>query len=157
MANRAKAKGYRGEFEVLQLLQGVVNEVYRERGEEIGVGLPAPELQRSPIGRDIRGLPWISLEVKRHEPTNGYSEVTEQQKSGWWTQCKTNTPAGSEPVLIYRANFQPWKVRMFARLETPGSYIRCPVDVSVEAFLVWFRLRVRESLAYKADKESNAV
>lgn len=142
MANRAKAKGYRGEVEILQMMQGIVTEEFQREG---CAGL-APELKRSPNGRDIVGVPWIAPEVKRHEPTNGYDEVTENQKAGWWQQCKINAGNNREPVLLYRANFQPWKCRMFVRVETPRSMVRAPADVSLEVFQVWFRLRIREEL-----------
>ncbi len=136
----AKAKGYRGEVEVLKILEEIMKEEYAK----VGLVCP-PELSRSPSGRDIRGIPWIALEVKRHEPTNGYDDVTLQQIKGWWEQCKTNTPVGSESVLIYRANFQPWRIRMFGKLHTNDCAIRCPVDITLEAFLIWFRQKIRES------------
>lgn len=137
----AKAKGYRGEVEVLGMLAGILAEEYARAG----LGLP-PELSRSPSGRDIRGISWIALEVKRHEPSVGYSDVTLQQIKGWWEQTKTNCLAGQEPVLIYRANFQPWRVRMFGKLHTERAAVRAPVDISLEAFQVWFRTKVRETL-----------
>lgn len=123
------------------MLAGILSEEYARAG----MG-PAPELARSPSGRDIRGINWIALEVKRHEPSVGYSDVTLQQIKGWWEQCKTNALAGQEPVLIYRANFQPWRVRMFGKLHTERAAVRTPVDIGIEAFTVWFRTRLQEQL-----------
>lgn len=141
MSGRAsKAKGYRGEIEVLSILQQIVNEEYGRRG------IPPPELARSPNGRDIRGLNWIALEVKRHEPTGAADSFTPYKINQWWSQCKTNTPEGHESVLIYRGNRMPWTVRMFARLHTTKSAVRTPVDIAVETFLLWFRVKLTETL-----------
>lgn len=141
----AKAKGYRGEVEVLGILSGILAEEYARAG--LG---GAPELARSPAGRDIRGVSWLALEVKRREPqlVNGVrkDDWNPSILEGWWTQTKTNTLAGQESVLIYRKNHSPWRVRMFARFNTPRSFIRAPVDTSLEAFTTWFRLNVRERL-----------
>lgn len=148
MAGRSsKSKGYRGEVEVI----GILAEIMREEYERAGLG-PAPELSRSPAGRDIRGIPWISIEVKRHEPALNSAtgvrrdEFLPSQVEGWWTQCKTNTLSGQESVLIYRKNHSPWQVRMFGKLHTQDAAIRCPVDITIEAFCLWFRVRLRESL-----------
>jgi hypothetical protein len=137
----AKAKGYRGEVEVL----GMLAEILAEEYAKAGLG-PAPELSRSPHGRDIRGVNWLALEVKRHEPSVGYSDVTLQQIKGWWEQAKSQARADQEPILIYRANFQPWRVRMFGKLHTERAAVRAPVDIGIEAFSIWFRTKVREQL-----------
>lgn len=142
----AKSKGYRGEVEVLGILSRIVKEEY-ERAGLVG----APELQRSPCGRDIRGISWIALEVKRREPgKNPDGSLKEEWNpsilEGWWSQTKANTLTGQESVLIYRKNHSPWRVRMFARFNTPRSAIRAPVDTSLEAFQSWFRISLRERL-----------
>jgi hypothetical protein len=124
-------KGYRGEKEVLTLLEEIVKEEYNR------AGMGAPELARSPNGRDIRGISWIGIEVKYRES---------MQMDQWWTQCKVNTPAGAEPVLIWRANYQPWRVRMFGFLDSKSARVRTPVDIGVEPFLIWFRERLKHEL-----------
>lgn len=136
----SKAKGYRGEVEVLEILSGILAQEYSRRG------LPPPELARSPNGRDIRGISWIALEVKRHEPKGAGDFFTPSQVEAWWEQCKTNAPKGTEPIVIYRGNRMPWRVKMFGRLHTEKATVRCPVDIAVDAFYVWFRARLNEIL-----------
>lgn len=143
MGNPSKAKGYRGEKEVLDMLQSIVNEEYRK------VGVPPPELARSANGRDIRGLPWIALEVKRRENDGSY------QMREWWEQTKKNSPDGHEPVLIWRKNFEPWRIRMFGYIAAgTESRVRCPVDITLEAFLAYFRAKLRSEfkLTFKVDQ-----
>lgn len=158
MANRSKAKGSRGEREILDLLQTVVNEEYGR------VKRTPPELSRGPHGKDIVGLPWLAPEVKRHEPpkvagsNNRLGELTPAQVAAFWEQCKRqavvpeNAPVtgyAREPVLFYRMNNRPWNVRMFGYLGINGrsERVRCPVDTTLEAFVAWFRLRIRADIA----------
>lgn len=142
----SKAKGYRGEVEVLQMLETIMREEYLKAGR----GCP-PELSRSPSGRDIRGIPWIALEVKRREPSKNPDGTRKDDwnpcvVNSWWEQTKTNTLAGQESVLIYRKNHSPWEVRMFGKLHTERAAIKAPVDISLLAFLTWFRIKLRETL-----------
>lgn len=123
----SKSKGYRGEIEVKTILEGIVEEVYGR------MKIPAPELARSPNGRDILGLNWLAIEVKRHERDNPYVI------SEWWTQTKEQAGNNRVPVLFYRMNNRPWNVKMFGFLELPKGRIRCPVEIGLEAFLAWFR------------------
>ncbi len=127
MGNPAKAKGYRGEVEVMRIIETIVREEYGRRK------MSPPELNRSPNGRDLRGIGWIAVEVKYRET---------MQMNQWWDQCKVNTPKGSESVLIWRANYQPWRVRMFGYLDAGDQRVRCPVDISLDAFCAWFRARL---------------
>lgn len=151
----AKAKGYRGEVEVLGILSRILGEEYARAG--LG---PAPELARSPSGRDIRGVAWLALEVKRREPqmVNGVrkDDWNPCVLEDWWNQTKVNTLPGQESVLIYRKNHSPWRVRMFARFDSPRSAIRAPVDTSLEAFTTWFRLNVRERITPAPNKSEPA-
>jgi hypothetical protein len=130
-----KQKGSSGEMEILAMLANVVTMAYREKG------LPPPELHRGSHGRDIRGLSFIAPEIKRHERDNDYNI------NAWWTQAKEQSDAQREPVLFYRMNYQPWNVRMFGYLLVGNDRVRCPVDITLAAFMVWFKLKVEESLA----------
>lgn len=140
MAGRAsKAKGYRGEIEVKEILEGIVSEVYGR------AGIAPPELSRSPHGRDLVGLPWIAVEVKRVERDNPF------MLSSWWNQAKEQAGLNREPVLFYRMNSRPWNIRMFGYLAGTGtSRIRCPVDIGLEAFSAWFRIRLEDGLNLKS-------
>jgi UTP:GlnB (protein PII) uridylyltransferase len=135
----ARSKGRRGEVEIRDLLQAVVTKVCDRRN--------VPELLRPQIernltqsrggGADLQGLDWLALEVKYQE---------KEYNTDWWDQAKRQTKQGQETILIYRRNFHPWRVRMYGFL---GSYVKTPVDVALDAFLVWFECRVEEDLVRK--------
>lgn len=132
----SRNKGKRGEREVVKLLQPVVNEVYQS------LGLEPPVLERNLMqshkgGFDLVGLDWLALEVKYQEQT---------QLTTWWEQCKRQAGKDREPVLFHRKNHATWKVRMFGYLVAGGQRVRCPVDITPEAFLAYLRLRLMKEL-----------
>lgn len=134
MANASKAKGYRGEVEVLELLQTRLNRVYQVRN------LPFIELSRSPHQRDIVGVSWLAPEVKRVENDSPCNVAS------WWEQCKSQAKEGQYPVLFYRKNKRPWTIRMFGHLACGQMRVTCPVDISLEAFMTWFELEINARL-----------
>jgi hypothetical protein len=149
----ARAKGAAGEVEILFMLQQIMAEEY------IRLGLPPPELYRGANGRDIRGIRWLAPEVKRHEPLKGFVDITIQQIEQWWEQAKVQASAGQLPALFYRPNRQPWRVRVFGHIlidedNARAGRIRAPVDISLEVFKVWFRERVKASLANSGGRSS---
>lgn len=132
----SRNKGKRGEQEICRLLQPVVNEVY-----EI-FELDPPKLKRNTLqsddgGCDIAGVPWAAIEIKYHAQLN---------LSAWWQQTVEQAERGQEPVLLYRRNNARWRARMYGMLGRPGIGLTVPVDVDIESFLVWFRLRLTEEL-----------
>jgi len=136
MANRAVQKGNRGEYEVRDMLQPIVDKVYKHAGKVAPI-LKRNLEQRRSGGADLDGLPWLALEVK-------YREALRVDQ--WWAQAKRQAREGQDAVLIHRANYQPWRVRMYGALTVGPRKVRCPVDITVEAFLVWFELRLRHEL-----------
>lgn len=133
---KSRNKGARGERDVIQLLQPVVNQVYEAFDLEI------PKLQRNTLqsdsgGVDIAGLEWIALEIKWQE-SNGVN--------GWWKQCLEQAGQTKEPVLIYKSNRVAWSVRMHGCLVIGnlgrGETTCVPVTISIDSFLVWFRRRL---------------
>jgi hypothetical protein len=142
MPLNARAKGQRGEREVVALLQPVVTKVYH------AAGLPAPELERNLMqsrkgGYDIVGLDWFALEVKRHENL-GLSGIRE-----WWEQCTRQAAEGQEAVLFYRPNRLHWLIKMYGYLcvgPNGGYRVRSPVTVDLPTFLMWFELRLTRDL-----------
>jgi hypothetical protein len=134
----SKAKGYRGEVEVMSLIAEMAMAVCNQ------LGVPPPELARSPNGRDIRGISWIAIEVKRVEADNPSNLLS------WWEQAKSQAQVGQEPVLFYRKNNSPWNIRMFGFLDANGSRIRCPVDIGLPAFRVWFSERYKSTVKVQA-------
>lgn len=147
----ARDKGQRAERQVVKMLQPVVDWVYREHGME------APMLERNLMqshkgGHDIVGLDWLALEVKHHETL-----AVEQ----WWQQAKDQAAKAEkvtgrkvEPVLIYKQNRTKWRVRLFGVLRAGGNDVRCPVEVSDEAFLVWFHHSLDQQLKNGKDGEN---
>lgn len=145
----SRAKGQRAERAVIHLLQPVVNKVCAE------LGMDAPMLERNLMqshkgGHDVVGLSWMALEVKHHE-----SLAVEQ----WWEQTKqqasklqqANEREGRQgevlPVLIYKQNNVKFRVRMFGYVQAGAARVRCPVEVSVDSFVVWFENRLRFELS----------
>lgn len=135
----SRNKGKRGEREVIRLIQPVVNEVYQS------LGLEPPVLERNLMqshkgGFDLVGLDWLALEVKYQEQT---------QLTAWWEQCKRQAGKDREPVLFHRKNNAKWRVRMVGTLDAGSRRVRCPVDISVEAFLAYLRIRLELELNKK--------
>lgn len=128
----SRNKGQRGEREVIDALQPVVNTVYRAHDKD------PPLLQRNTLqsdsgGYDIVGLPWFAPEVK-------YEEVF--AVNAWWKQTLGQAKPGTVPVLFYRRNKVVWCVRMYGMLGAPGSNVQVPVTVCMADFLAWFTRRL---------------
>lgn len=134
----SRNKGKRGEREVIGILQPIINE------ERAALGLPPVVIKRNLMqsyssgGQDIVGVPWLALEVK-------YQENTQVDK--WWQQAVDQAKPGQEPVLIYRGNHQSWRVVLYAYLTTGLGRVRAMVNVNLETFIAYFRLRIKENLA----------
>lgn len=179
-----RQKGKKGEYEVLDMLQPIVDKVYDE------MKLPRVELRRNTnqsgfnrdsttvevSGFDVAGLDWLSLEIKRQEKlyvTGAWMQCKEAAASKW-KGIVLRKPDGMEgagemiyervPVLIWRMNREAWKVRMFGYLtcdgglkfdEGCGGRIRCPVDIGIEAFLAWFEMKLRFEIRSSAKLESD--
>ena len=149
----ARDKGARGEREVLNAMQRVVDKVISElRLERAKVGREGPDqlqllrnsLQSAVGGYDLVGIDWIAVEVKRQE---------KELLQPWWNQTLEsirNKPS-LMPVLVHRGNGLSWKVRMYGYLlagdlSAPVK-IKCPVDITFDAFLIWFEWELRSRLA----------
>lgn len=156
MAKMGREKGKRGEQEVCKLLQPTVDAVYARMRREhptMGVG-ETPKLQRNALqadggGYDIVGLPWLALEVK-------CCETFEFAK--WWQQTVKQAGANKVPVLVYRRNGYPWRVRMRVTVKVlPYSDTTWNplVDISVEEFVNYLSLKAFDELGLQlyADKK----
>lgn len=142
MGKSSRKKGDRGEREAIGLLQPVVDEVCVEKGH-VRLELRRNYAQRFAAKEyDVIGCPWIALEVKRVENQSGLA--------GWWRQVLASCREGQVPVLMYRQNNRRWKVRMLVLVAVAGSvdgaragrFVRMPVDVDIDAFLVWFKQKL---------------
>lgn len=135
----AQCKGARAERAAIDLLQPIVDRVYTELGMEQEL----PRLQRNTLqadggGCDIVGLAWMALEIKHQETLH---------VNQWWEQCVRQAKSNQEPVLFYKQNNVKWKVMMRGLLTTGGAQnVRCPVEVSMESFLMYFEYKLRKEL-----------
>lgn len=128
----SRNKGQRGEREVLDLMQNVINEVYGS------YDLEPPQLKRNTTqsdrgGDDIVGLEWMAPEVKYQE-----TFVINQ----WWAQAERQAGANKEPVLFYRKNRVPWTVRLRLRAHVGDQQLTIVSTIDIDSFLVWFRLQL---------------
>ena len=129
----SRDKGKRAEREVVKLLQPVVTRAFIDAYRE------APELERNLMqsnkgGCDIAGLEWLALEVKHHETV---------KLAEFWQQTKDQATAEQIPVLFYKSNRTKWRVMMFGHLPAHHLRVRCPVDISLDHFLIWFDTKLR--------------
>lgn len=136
----SRNKGRRGEREIIDLLQPVVNEVYE------GNGRNPPKLKRNSMqsdggGSDIAGLPWLALEIKYQEKTDSPHVL-----ASWWAQTLEQAEGERDPVLFYRRNGAKWRVQMYGMLSASGMCFTVPVLISPADFLRWFRVRLNEEL-----------
>lgn len=126
-----RTKGSAAEREIIKLLQQVLD---TELGKE------APKLQRNTLqtaygGCDIHGYPRVAIEVKRQEKLN---------IPAWWKQTLQQASSEQVPILIYRQSFKPWRVRTYGYLPCGKKKVRTVVDISLDAFLLWFRVFVHD-------------
>lgn len=132
----ANSKGKRGEREVVKLLQPIVDKVFGDRGLDI------PKMFRNQNqsalgGYDIDGIDWLALEVKRQEQLNINS---------WWKQAVSQAGVDQVPVLIYKQNHKKWKIQMFGYLDVGELRVKTKVEITLEAFLVYFETKMVQVL-----------
>ena len=138
-ANFAGLKGKRAEREMVKILQPVVAKAWATVG-----GMPAtcPVLSRNLVqsrqgGYDLVGLDWLALEVKHHETL---------KVRDWWIQALRQARTDQTPVLVYKQNNVKWRAMVWGYVPAGAKRIRCPVDIDLESFLLWFEHRVLDEL-----------
>ena len=138
-ANFAGLKGKRAEREMVKILQPVVAKAWATAG-----GMPAtcPVLSRNLVqsrqgGYDLVGLDWLALEVKHHETL---------KVRDWWSQALRQARTDQTPVLVYKKNNVKWRAVVWGYVPAGAKRIRCPVDIDLESFLLWFEHRVLDEL-----------
>lgn len=144
MAINSRSKGQRGEREVRDFLQKVVDEVAFEKKM-----LYSPEVKRNLMqsmegGHDLVGIPGIAVEVKFCE---------NPQVDKWWEQTlKQASRANSIPVLIYRKTRNPWQVVLFVSIPCGDEHTSCRATISFSAFLDWLHLYLMNSESFNTNK-----
>lgn len=122
MPVNGRKKGAAAELEFVKILQQEVDVccspghgiVFKRNLEQVRGG-----------GYDITGLSWLALEIKRQE---------NMSLNIWWEQCERQAE-GRVPVLAYRQNNRPWRIRMPINVYNN----RTLADMSLEDFLAVFR------------------
>lgn len=147
MGNMSKQKGKQGEKEVVMLLQQVIDELYLPINCR-----PILRQTEKSSGFDLTGVHGLAFEVKRRETL---------QLNQWWLQAKAQALTATQqdtrgakwrPVLIYRQNRQPWRVRTYAMLDlplvSPCQQVEVVSDMDFDQFLVWFKLYIQQVYGY---------
>lgn len=146
-ARSSSAKGANGERDVLNAFREAMRAVEAEL-EGIGLKVVArsefatrKRLERGTSSRDIGNIPIISIEVKRQEKLN-------LPKA--WEQTLRQATGGLLPVLVYRYNREPWRVRTYVGLTSAdgtGRIVQYVVaEVTLVDFLPYFSKLYREFL-----------
>lgn len=153
MGSLSIQKGKRAERNIASALNPILERLVA------GIGCDPVKLKRNLAqtqqgGFDLEGLPWIAIEIKHHKAVS---------LGSWWAQCcqQAGCDTGGapivgrtyrEPVLIWKQHGGKWNVRMLGRLEIEkGRRLRVVVDVSWDAFLVWFEKRAEVELRKAVD------
>jgi len=136
----AQSKGARAERAAIDLLQPIVDKIYRHAGykEELIPTLQRNTLQSDKGGFDVVGLNWLALEIKHQETLH---------LDHWWVQCIEQSKSIREPVLMYKQNRVKWRVRMLGRLPIGDQFTQAVVDISLDHFLEYFESRVGYEVA----------
>lgn len=142
MGINIRQKGAEGEREVIKLLTPIIVSVMTEMAfpqEKIDDALKMVQRNQNQSavgGNDLSNTFGLSIEVKRQEAL---------AVNTWWEQCEKAANRNNElPVLIYRQNRKPWRVRTYGFLHTPGreggwSSVRALVEFDEKTFVAWFR------------------
>lgn len=155
----SRAKGQRGEREIIDFLQPIVDDVFKKQGQT------PPLLQRNTLqsdrgGQDIiatdqfgksQALKWLSSEVKTQKVLD---------TSAWWRQTLAQSGTEQLPVLFFKASRGKWKVMTWGavgigsksekHLSADLRYVTksnlCVVEISLLDFGFYFRARLAEEL-----------
>lgn len=141
-------KGAQGERDVLNAFRDIMRNVETELTEQ-GVAIVArsdfatrKRIERGTSNRDIGNIPIISIEVKRNESLN---------VNAAWEQAVRQADGGLLPVLVYRFNREPWRVRTWGALTSydgTGKIVAYVVsEVSLVDFLSYFAKLYRQFLS----------
>lgn len=144
MASKAKKKGARGEMEVIQLLQPIVDQVFAM------FDMDPPKLQRNleqvrAGGSDLNGIPFLDVEIKRQE---------ELRIEEWWKQACASAKPHTEPVLMWRTNRGGWNVMLYLTCQRTCNTMRSVV--TLHDFARWFRSRLTSYLMAYTIEQGNA-
>lgn len=137
MGSLSIQKGKRAERSIASALNPILERLVASIGCD-PVKLKRNLAQTQSGGFDLEGLPWIAVEIKHHKQVS---------LGSWWEQTLRQATNDREPVLIWKQHGGQWRVRMFGRLEIePGRRLKAVVDISWDAFVIWFEKRAEVEL-----------
>lgn len=133
----SRAKGAKGEREIVLLLNGIIQRVldsqeWPEGVAEVALKCIQRNLQQSiEGGSDLNGVFGLAIEIKRQENV---------QVDKWWMQCTSQAARTNEwPVLLYRKNNNPWRCLTQGHAPLPGGRMSSMrVQFDEEPFKIWF-------------------
>jgi hypothetical protein len=145
------SKGKSGEREVATMLNAIVVEVMTAMAypaEAIAAATKTVQRNQNQTavgGCDLTNVFGMAVEVKLQE---------QLAIPAWWRQTVAAAERNNElPVLIYRQNRKPWRVRTYAWLALPGSspgawnrQQMIVAEFDVDTFKGWFAQWVRGRL-----------
>lgn len=137
MGSMSRNKGKRGEREVINLLQPIVEQVYAAHDQEPPI-LQRNTLQSDRGGTDIAGLDWLAPEVKFHKAVS---------LGPCWRQACGQAKPHQLPVLFYRNNSQPWRVMTRLPVVIGDRVVTQVVVLDMIEFLIYFRVRLQYELS----------
>ncbi len=163
MGSKSLNKGKEAEREIVRLLQPAVDEVYAQLQADYKPWFKAmpPLLQRNTLqahrgGQDVVGLAWIAPEVKHH------AKVSRVMVDAWWRQCVGQARDKQTPVLFYRGDNEPWRVRMPGKCligdkDNTGRELMVPlvVDCYMDAWMQFFKAKQYTTARNTAWRECN--
>lgn len=144
-----RQKGAEGEREVVKILTTITIDVMRslscpeEEVEKATKMIQRNQNQSAVGGNDLSNTFGLSIEVKRQETLS---------PGTWWAQCCAAAERNKElPVLMYRQNRKPWKIRTFGWLTIPNenggwTYQQSIVEFGLDEFKTWFTSWVRNRI-----------
>jgi len=153
MGINVRQKGASGEREIADAMNYILYQVAKELEFPEEQCLKAmSSIQRNQNqtavgGNDLTHTLGLSIEIKRQEQLS---------LSTWWAQCAAAAQRHNElPVLIYRQNRKPWRVRTLVWLPLPNNrQVQVIGEFSYEEFKEWWRNWARAQLMAGAEIRS---
>lgn len=145
-----RQKGAEGERQIYKALNPIIQKVMKEMNfpdEQVEAAsrmVQRNQNQSAVGGNDLSNTFGMSIEVKRQEQLS---------INTWWKQTVDAADRNKEhPVLLYRQNNKPWKCVTMGYVQLPNQqFANLRVEFDWDAFLSWFEMWVRASLASGKD------
>lgn len=149
MGANPRTKGAEGERQVYKMLNDIIVEVMTELSfppeevEKARTMVQRNQNQTAVGGCDLTNTFGMAIEVKRQE---------QLAINTWWEQTKKSAEKNNElPVLIFKQNRKPWRIRTYGFLHAPGtnggwSSVQAVTEIDEATFKQWFKAWVAGKL-----------